>query len=226
LALRLEQAIQDDVLPAGSRLENEIAFGMRLGLSRATVGRAVQQLVDKGLLVRRRGVGTVVLRGKGAAKAAVAGSFTASPHASENWRTLLLQAGPGQADELAAEALAVPLGSPVLHLRRLGLADNIPMAILCDTLPPEFLDLDVSSLAIHSLSEVLRARGASVKVAKHRLSSRVATAEESELLRVSEHQALMTTLQTGFGDTGRAVRFGRHCYHPALYLLETTVVTR
>ena len=42
---RIEKAIQDGSLPAGSRLENEIALGDRLGLSRPTVRRAIQELV-------------------------------------------------------------------------------------------------------------------------------------------------------------------------------------
>ena len=37
---------------------------MRLGLSRPTIRRAIQDLVDKGLLVRRRGIGTQVVRGE------------------------------------------------------------------------------------------------------------------------------------------------------------------
>ena len=36
----------------------------RLGLSRTTVRRAIQEMVDQGLLVRRRGVGTTVANRK------------------------------------------------------------------------------------------------------------------------------------------------------------------
>ncbi len=61
---RLEAAIRSGEVPPGVRLENEIAIGERLGLSRPTVRRAIQELVDKGLLVRRRGVGTQVVQGQ------------------------------------------------------------------------------------------------------------------------------------------------------------------
>src|SRR3954451_11958960 len=62
LAQAIEGAISGGSLPAGSRLENEILLAQRYGLSRPTVRRAVQELVDKGLLVRKRGVGTQVLQ--------------------------------------------------------------------------------------------------------------------------------------------------------------------
>ena len=64
VAQKIEKAIMDGDLAAGSRLENEVSLGDRLGLSRPTVRRAIQDLVDKGLLVRRRGIGTQVVHGQ------------------------------------------------------------------------------------------------------------------------------------------------------------------
>lgn len=55
LAQQLEAAIEDGTLTPGSLLGNEIDLAGRLGLSRPTVRQAIQSLVDKGLLVRRRG---------------------------------------------------------------------------------------------------------------------------------------------------------------------------
>ncbi len=63
IAARIEEAIRSGALPAGARLENEIALSERLDLSRPTVRRAIQELVDKGLVVRRRGIGTQVVHG-------------------------------------------------------------------------------------------------------------------------------------------------------------------
>ena len=69
IATKLEAAISDGTLPAGARLENEISLGQRFGLSRPTMRRAIQELVDKGLLEkgeldRRTNVYTVTQRGQ------------------------------------------------------------------------------------------------------------------------------------------------------------------
>lgn len=60
LASSIEAAITDGRLKPGSSLENEIALAARLGISRPTARQALKSLVDRGLLVRRRGVGTQV----------------------------------------------------------------------------------------------------------------------------------------------------------------------
>ena len=62
LAQAIEAAIRDGELAPGDRFENELALAKRLTLSRPTTRRAIQELVDKGLLVRKRGVGTQVVQ--------------------------------------------------------------------------------------------------------------------------------------------------------------------
>src|SRR6266540_7054967 len=62
VAQRLQELIESGEMPPGSRLENEIALADQLGLSRPTMRQAIQHLVNQGLLVRKRGVGTQVAR--------------------------------------------------------------------------------------------------------------------------------------------------------------------
>ena len=62
LAQAIEHAISSGLLAPGDRLENELSLTSRLGLSRPTARQAIQELVKKGLLVRKRGVGTQVVR--------------------------------------------------------------------------------------------------------------------------------------------------------------------
>ena len=59
-ALALERAIEDGRLPRGSKLDGELELAEHLGISRPTMRAALKQLVDKGLLIRRRGIGTIV----------------------------------------------------------------------------------------------------------------------------------------------------------------------
>ena len=60
LARQFETAIETGQLRPGARLENEVELAERLGLSRPTVRAAFGYLVSRGLVVRKRGAGTLV----------------------------------------------------------------------------------------------------------------------------------------------------------------------
>src|ERR687893_818147 len=64
VATRLQQLIENGEITVGSRIENEVDLAERLGVSRPTTRRAIQYLVERGMLVRKRGVGTQVVHPK------------------------------------------------------------------------------------------------------------------------------------------------------------------
>lgn len=59
-ASAIRQMIADGGLPAGHKIDSESILADKLGVSRVTLRRAVELLVDDHLLVRRQGVGTFV----------------------------------------------------------------------------------------------------------------------------------------------------------------------
>ncbi|HEY6800921.1 MAG TPA: GntR family transcriptional regulator [Agromyces sp.] len=223
---RLEQAILDQTLPAGARLENEVALATRLGLSRPTIRRAIQDLVDKGLLVRRRGIGTQVVHGKVTRNVELTSLYEDLEQSGQKPETRVLSVDVVPADETVADALGVPVGSTVLHLKRLRSADGVPLAILDNVLPEQFADLDRDALSKHGLYQLLRARGVTMRVAKQRIGARAATTQEAELLDLSRGAPVLSMSRTAFDNSGAAVEFGQHCYRPDRYSFEVTLVDR
>lgn len=226
VAVRLEKAILDETLPAGARLENEVALGNRLNISRPTIRRAIQDLVDKGLLVRRRGIGTQVVHGKVTRAVDLTSLYEDLARSGQKPQTDVLSAAVGVADERAAEALGVDVGSPAVHITRLRKADGVPLAILDNVLPADFVDLDLDALRTHGLYQLLRARGVTMRVAKQQIGAREATAQESRLLDLRKGAAILTMSRTAFDSSGKAVEYGQHCYRPDLYSFEVTLVGR
>ena len=222
----LEEAIHDETLPAGARLENEVALSARLGLSRPTIRRAIQELVDKGLLVRRRGIGTQVVHGRVTRNVELTSLYEDLERTGQKPETLLLSSSVEGADEKTAEALGVEVDSPVLHLARMRSADGVPLAVLDNVLPEPFVDLDMESLEKHGLYQLLRGRGVTMRVAKQRIGARSATASEARLLDLPKSAAVLTMGRTAFDNSGRAVEHGQHCYRPDLYSFEITLVER
>ena len=60
IAEALATLILDGILAPGTRIEDEVSMARRLEVSRPTARQALQRLVDRGLISRRRGAGTVV----------------------------------------------------------------------------------------------------------------------------------------------------------------------
>ena len=226
LATRLEQAIHEEVLPPGARLENEIALAQRLSLSRPTVRRAIQDLVDKGLLVRRRGVGTQGVHGRVTRNVDLTSQYEDLSRSGQTPKTQVISHDVRPANDDEAEHLNLAAGDPVLHLVRLRSADNVPLAILDNTLPTEFTDISRVDLEDHGLYQLLRERGVNMRIANQRIGAREATAHESELLEIGKNAAVLTMTRTAFDTTGRAVEYGQHCYRPDLYSFEITLVDR
>ena len=226
ISSRIEAAIHDGRLPPGSRLENEVALGNRLGLSRPTIRRAIQELVDKGLLVRRRGIGTQVVHGKVSRSVELTSLYEDLERSGQKPETRVLSMEIGEADDRAAEELGVDVGSPVLHIKRLRSAGGVPIAILDNVLPAEFTDIDLGDLSKHGLYQLMRARGVTMRVAKQRIGAREASAQEAGLLDIPKGSAVLTMSRTAFDNSGRAVEWGQHCYRPDLYSFEMTLVER
>ena len=226
VASRIEQAIGEGSLKPGARLENEIALADRLGLSRPTVRRAIQELVGKGLLVRRRGLGTQVVQRPMTREVELTSLFDDLERSRMRPTTHLLTRAVLEADERVAEVLSVPVGVPVLHIRRLRLADEVPLAILENFLASEFTDLSADELATRGLYQLFRSRGTVISVARQRIGARSATLEESRLLGIKARGPVLTMDRTAYNNNGRAVEYGHHCYRPDLYSFETTLVNK
>jgi DNA-binding GntR family transcriptional regulator len=222
----IEKAVVDAILLPGARLENEIALAERLGLSRPTVRRAIQDLVDKGLLVRRRGIGTQVVHGQVTRGVELTSLYDDLLRSGQHPETRLLELAVIPADSNVAELLAVAEGSPTLYLHRVRLANGVPVAVMENWLPEALVDISASDILDHGLYKLLRSRGVTMRVAKQRIGARKATTNEASLLGIDKNAALLTMDRTAFDNSGRAVEFGHHCYRPDLYSFEVTLVEK
>jgi DNA-binding GntR family transcriptional regulator len=223
---RIEKAIMDGHLPAGARLENEVALGERLNLSRPTIRRAIQDLVDKGLLVRRRGIGTQVVHGRVTRGVELTSLFDDLNQGNQKPTTLVLSHTLDKANDTVADRLGVPVGSPVLHTKRVRIADGVPVAVLENWLPEQFTDISESELSDVGLYEIIRSRGVAIRVAKQKIGARTSNAAEAALLDVDRGTALLTMERAAFDSSGKGIEFGSHYYRPDLYSFEMTLVEK
>jgi len=226
LARQLEAEITAGVLPPGARLDNEIVLAAALGVSRPTMRRALQQLVEKGLLVRRRGVGTQVVHAAVSRPLELTSLYEDLARNGQHPTTRVLLCESTDATDEVAAALGVAVGQPVLHLRRLRGAEAEPLALLENYLPADIGQLDPDELGRNGLYEVLSQRGVTVRVARQQIGARTGTAQECRLLGERRNCPLVTIERTGHDGSGRVVEWGRHAYRASRYSFEVTLIRR
>ncbi|MDP9869949.1 MULTISPECIES: GntR family transcriptional regulator [Streptosporangium] len=226
VAEQISEAIQRGDLPPGSRLDNEILLADRLGLSRPTIRQAIQYLVDKGLLVRKRGVGTQVVHGQVKRSVELTSLYDDLRRAGQEPATRVLALESGPVDEKIAAILGVAAGTEVLRMERIRYAAGEPLALLHNWLPVGLAPLTAESLQERGLYELLRSAGVRMRVANQRIGARAATATEARLLDERRGAPLLTMLRTTYDDQGRAVEHGSHVYRASHYSLEVTLIER
>ncbi|GIH16435.1 GntR family transcriptional regulator [Rugosimonospora africana] len=220
LAQQLEAAIESGDLARGTQLGNEIALADQLGLSRPTVRRAIGYLVDRGLLVRKRGVGTQVVQPRVRRPLELTSLFDDLTGGDQDPTTEVLSLHEQPAPDLVARSLALAEGAPVAVLERLRYARGEPLAVLRNYLPADLVPLSAEALERTGLYQLMRAAGIRLHLATQTVGARCATAAEARLLRDRKGGALLTMQRTAYDDTGRAVEFGNHYYRASLYSFE------
>lgn len=226
LASRLEAAIRSGEIPPGALLDNEISIGKRLTLSRPTVRRAIQELVDKGLLVRRRGIGTRVVQGRLARQVELTSLYEDLDSTHLQPATRVLACDVREADDDVARRLGVAAGSPVLYIRRLRTAKSAPLAVMENYLPEIFTDITPEQLESDALYQIIRARGVQIRLARQQIGARRARGDEARLLEIDDGGPVLTLERIAYDEEGKAVESGAHCYRPEEYVFETTVVAK
>jgi GntR family transcriptional regulator len=226
LAQQLEAAIEHGALAPGDLLGNEIDLSTRLGLSRPTVRQAIQSLVDKGLLVRRRGVGTQVVHSQVKRPLELSSLYDDLEAAGQGPATQVLRNERVPATADVAAALGIAEGAEVTLVERLRSTHGQPVAYLCNYLPPTLLDLATERLEETGLYRLLRAAGITLHSARQTVGARSATAEEAALLTEKEGAALLTMQRTAYDDTGRPVEYGTHIYRASRYAFDFQLLVR
>jgi len=226
VASKLELAIRQGILPPGSRIENELSLAERLNLSRPTIRRAIQSLVDAGLIVRRRGIGSQVVHGQVTRGLDLTSLYEDLKNSGSNPETRVLEHQYVPASVTVANRLGVPAGTEVLEIRRLRLSGGVPMTVLHNWIPQSVGPVSKAELESTGLYGILRSRGLVPQVGKQRITARRVTQAESLELDIESGAAVLSMERTAYDSLGTAIEHGEHIYRPDLYSLEFTVVSK
>src|SRR3954470_5425042 len=208
-AIETHKLAPEDALPA----ERQIASDLEI--SRITVRKALDGLVEEGLLVRRQGSGNFVASRieKNFAKLT---SFSEDMRArGRTPRSVWLKRLEGTVTPEESLKLALSPGTLVYRFHRLRFADDEPMSIEIATIVASCLpSLDAVE---DSLYDALERAGNRPVRALQRLHSMLLTADQAKLLKAKAGDAGLFVERLGYLRDGRAIELSQSFYRGDMY---------
>jgi GntR family transcriptional regulator len=209
----LREAIERQVLQPNEALPPERDLAEAYNVSRVTVRKALDGLVDSRLLTRRQGAGTFVAARVEKNFASIS-SFTEDMESrgrrpSSEW----LSRSEGVVSPEEAMALGLSPGTAVYRFSRIRYADDVSMALEYTTLPAASLpSLEAVEHSLYAALGTMRP----VRVLQ-RLRAVLFTVEQAALLKIEPGSAGLLIERRGFTADGRTVEFTQSFYRGDSY---------
>ena len=218
--------IAGEGLEKGAMLPSEAELCQQYGVSRITIRAAIGQLVERGLLVRRPGVGTFVTgRSNTAREFNLVGFleegrlFTSEPVSNEVL----------EADARLAELLDLAPGAPVRHIRTAVHREGEPLTVAdgysADTPEERLSEEDYRRPVASAIAIGIRTRRR-IRRAEQTLEAVAASGEVARLLDLPEGTPVIRARRIYFTAKDRPVYYLEVRYHPSHYDFNVDLVLR
>jgi GntR family transcriptional regulator len=215
LQRQLRAALDSQALGVDDPLPAERSLAAEFEVSRITVRKAIDALVQEGLLARRQGSGTFV-------RARMEKSFSKLTSFSEDMcarglkpHSVWLKKFQGTVTPEEALGLRASPGTPVYRFHRIRFADGAPMALEYSTVLASCLPSADSVES--SLYEALARRGNRPARALQRLRAVLLTPSQARMLRAKAGSAGLLVERQGFHADGWGVEVSQSFYRGDIY---------
>ncbi len=209
LMMRLKNDILAGAYPAGARIPSEQVLCDTYGVSRVTVRKAMLELVQEGLLVRRQGKGTFVADERIQRDLQQITSFSeACRQLGHTASAKRISAEWISATAEDAEKLGTAPGSQVIEITRLRLCDGDPVMLEVNRFPARY-DFLLHEEPEPSLYELLKRHGVAPASAVHDISLGYATPHVSRHLGCAQGDALLLLDELVFDQHGEPLHVSR-----------------
>jgi GntR family transcriptional regulator len=214
LYYQLKELIKENIengdwLP-GDKIPSEYQLISEYNISRNTVKKALEDLVQDGLLYRVQGKGTFVSKPK--LEQSLTGFYSFSKVMREkglNPKDIIISIESIQANSRIARKLQIPENAEVIELRRLRCANEEPIILETSYLPKEKVEkLNKEDLEKKSLYDILELEyGIIVSKAKEVFEPILIRNFESQLLNVHEGLPALLLERIAFEGNGSPIEF-------------------
>ena len=211
----LREHIDNGGINPGRALPSERDLTEMAGISRVTVRKGIERLIDEGLLLRKQGSGTYVAPRIVAAGQTLSGFSDDAKTRGENPGSIWIMRNYAQPLEEEAQLLGISIHSEVARLARIRLSAGEPLAIEHAVVPKELLPpLDEIG---DSLYEALDKLGNRPVSGTQRIRASLATPTEAGILSIRQHAEVLRIERLTLLANGKAVELTRSAYRGDRY---------
>jgi len=221
--------ITDGELTIGNQLPTEDSLILRFGVSRITVRRAIQNLVSRGLVEIRRGKGTFVAAPRIMHDLKELRDRIEDMHALGHRPTArVLGKEIVTANATVARQLALTRGERVVRIRRVRLADGVPLSFDETYLPLEIgKKIITNNLKVEPIFSLLeRKYNVPLIEAEYKLEAVAAASEVASALRVKPRSPIFRIERTSYSTGSRPVDYETLHYRGDLVQFVTRLVRK
>ena len=221
--------IADRILKVGDQLPTEDSLIARFEVSRITVRRAIQNLVSRGLVEIRRGKGTFVASPKITQELTELSGFVEDMRAVGRKATArVIGKEIVSADAIVADHLALTKGERVVRIRRVRLADRVPLSFDETYLPLEIgKRIITNNLRVEPIFSLLeRKYNVPLVEAEYKLEAVAAEAEVAAALRVKQGSPIFRIERTSYTTRNHPVDYEKLYYRGDLIRFVTRLARK
>ncbi len=220
---QLEQGIKEMIekaqLKPGEMIPSERELAETYEISRMTVRQAINNLVSDGYLVRKRGKGTFVAAKKIEQPLKGLTSF------SEDMRARGMEPGTNvlefriiPANQSLAQQLDIREGGDIYEIRRIRLADQLPMALETAYVPCVLVPGLTREIVSGSVYEFIENElGLKIKSGVQVLEASVARKVEAEILQMKEGAPVLLIQRNSYLENGQPLELVKSIYRGDRY---------
>src|SRR5258705_1044057 len=230
---RVETVLASEIaggdLRVGDQLPTEDRLIARFGVSRITVRRAIQNLVSRGLVEIRRGKGTFVSAPKITQNLTELSGFVEDMHALGRKPTAgVIGKEIVTADATVASQLTLTKGERVVRIRRVRLADGVPLSFDETFLPLEIgKKIITNNLKVEPIFSLLeRKYDIPLIEAEYKLEAVAAEDDVASALRVKQGSPIFRIERTSYTKGSRPVDYEKLYYRGDLVRFVTLLARK
>ncbi len=218
----LVEQIRQGEYATGSQVPSELEISAQMNVSRMTARKALDTLVSKGILYRRKGKGTYVADSTVSYNLTTMHSFShilKSRGYEVSTRVLRVDVGPGEPDIL--EQLHLGVDTRLIVIRRLRLVDGkaaaIHIAYLEHRIYAPILEVDLSSESL--LDAMHKILGVQLAYSQDSVQADIVKLEEARLLELEPGSPVLRVEGVTYSEYGEPTRVSRAVYRGDLFKL-------